>query len=124
MTPIPPSPQTAIAVIGNQSSGKTSVLERLSGVELPRGEGMVTRCALELRLVSAPEGAPAVALIRKGSSAGEGERVELAGVAAAVERLTDEIAPSKETISADDFISLTVKVRRAAPFARPPAPRR
>ena len=34
----------AIAVIGNQSSGKSSILERLSGVDLPRGEGMVTRC--------------------------------------------------------------------------------
>ncbi|CAM4734642.1 unnamed protein product [Leuciscus chuanchicus] len=39
-----------IAVIGDQSSGKSSVLEALSGVALPRGSGMVTRCPLELRL--------------------------------------------------------------------------
>lgn len=29
----------AIAVIGDQSSGKSSVLEALSGVALPRGNG-------------------------------------------------------------------------------------
>nr|XP_034971708.1 interferon-induced GTP-binding protein Mx2-like [Zootoca vivipara] len=40
----------AIAVIGDQSSGKSSVLEALSGVALPRGSGIVTRCPLELRL--------------------------------------------------------------------------
>ncbi|XP_069492145.1 interferon-induced GTP-binding protein Mx3-like isoform X2 [Ambystoma mexicanum] len=40
----------AIAVIGDQSSGKSSVLEALSGVTLPRGSGIVTRCPLELKL--------------------------------------------------------------------------
>ncbi|XP_012691003.2 interferon-induced GTP-binding protein Mx2-like [Clupea harengus] len=40
----------AIAVIGDQSSGKSSVLEALSGVGLPRGSGIVTRCPLELKL--------------------------------------------------------------------------
>ena len=33
-----------IAVIGSQSAGKSSILERLSGIDLPRGAGMVTRC--------------------------------------------------------------------------------
>ncbi|XP_076129159.1 interferon-induced GTP-binding protein Mx2-like isoform X3 [Alosa pseudoharengus] len=40
----------AIAVIGDQSSGKSSVLEALSGVALPRGSGIVTRCPLMLKL--------------------------------------------------------------------------
>ncbi|XP_067401319.1 interferon-induced GTP-binding protein Mx2-like [Emydura macquarii macquarii] len=40
----------AIAVIGDQSSGKSSVLEALSGVALPRGSGITTRCPLALRL--------------------------------------------------------------------------
>ncbi|RXN19639.1 interferon-induced GTP-binding Mx3-like protein [Labeo rohita] len=43
-----------IAVIGDQSSGKSSVLEALSGVALPRGSGIVTRCPLELRLKKVP----------------------------------------------------------------------
>ncbi|XP_019331914.1 interferon-induced GTP-binding protein Mx1-like [Alligator mississippiensis] len=45
----------AIAVIGDQSSGKSSVLEALSGVALPRGSGIVTRCPLELKLRKTPE---------------------------------------------------------------------
>ncbi|XP_034551422.1 interferon-induced GTP-binding protein Mx-like [Notolabrus celidotus] len=46
----------AIAVIGDQSSGKSSVLEALSGVALPRGSGIVTRCPLELKMKKIPEG--------------------------------------------------------------------
>ena len=40
----------SVVVIGDQSTGKSSVLEAISGVQLPRGTGIVTRCALELRL--------------------------------------------------------------------------
>ncbi|XP_062406674.1 interferon-induced GTP-binding protein Mx-like isoform X2 [Sardina pilchardus] len=43
-------PLPAIAVIGDQSSGKSSLLEALSGVALPRGSGIVTRCPLMLKL--------------------------------------------------------------------------
>ncbi|XP_045396654.1 interferon-induced GTP-binding protein Mx2 [Lemur catta] len=46
----------AIAVIGDQSSGKSSVLEALSGVALPRGTGIVTRCPLVLKLKKQPSG--------------------------------------------------------------------
>ncbi|KAM9813641.1 LOW QUALITY PROTEIN: interferon-induced GTP-binding protein Mx-like [Neosynchiropus ocellatus] len=48
----------AIAVIGDQSSGKSSVLEALSGVALPRGSGIVTRCPLELKMKRLREGEP------------------------------------------------------------------
>ncbi|NXG80846.1 MX protein, partial [Baryphthengus martii] len=44
----------AIAVIGDQSSGKSSVLEALSGIALPRGNGIVTRCPLELKMKRIP----------------------------------------------------------------------
>ncbi|XP_012495522.1 PREDICTED: interferon-induced GTP-binding protein Mx2 [Propithecus coquereli] len=44
----------AIAVIGDQSSGKSSVLEALSGVSLPRGTGIITRCPLVLKLKKQP----------------------------------------------------------------------
>ncbi|KAF4074955.1 hypothetical protein AMELA_G00229230, partial [Ameiurus melas] len=40
----------AIVVIGDRSSGKSSVLEALSGVALPRGSDIVTRCPLELKM--------------------------------------------------------------------------
>jgi interferon-induced GTP-binding protein Mx1 len=37
-----------IAVMGDQSSGKSSVLEALSGVPFPRGTGLTTRCPTRL----------------------------------------------------------------------------
>ncbi|XP_064612871.1 interferon-induced GTP-binding protein Mx-like isoform X2 [Liolophura sinensis] len=40
----------AVAVIGDQSSGKSSTLEAICGIQLPRGSGIVTRCPLELRM--------------------------------------------------------------------------
>ena len=41
-----------IAVVGGQSSGKSSVLENIVGRDfLPRGSGIVTRCPLVLQLV-------------------------------------------------------------------------
>ena len=40
-----------IAVLGSQSSGKSSLLEMIVGLDfLPRGDGVVTRRPLELRL--------------------------------------------------------------------------
>ena len=37
-----------IVVMGNQSSGKSSLLESISRIQLPKGTGMVTRCPLEI----------------------------------------------------------------------------
>jgi dynamin 1-like protein len=46
-----------IAVLGSQSAGKSSVLESIVGLDfLPRGNGVVTRRPLELRLNHQPEG--------------------------------------------------------------------
>jgi vacuolar protein sorting-associated protein 1 len=46
-----------IAVLGSQSAGKSSVLESIVGLDfLPRGDGVVTRRPLELRLHHQPEG--------------------------------------------------------------------
>lgn len=41
-----------IVVVGDQSSGKSSVLESLAGITLPRGHGIATRVPLVLRLQS------------------------------------------------------------------------
>ena len=46
-----------IAVLGGQSAGKSSVLESIVGLDfLPRGDGLVTRRPLELRLNHQHEG--------------------------------------------------------------------
>ncbi|KAH8818782.1 P-loop containing nucleoside triphosphate hydrolase protein [Flagelloscypha sp. PMI_526] len=40
-----------IAVIGSQSAGKSSLIESISGITLPRAAGTCTRCPTECRLV-------------------------------------------------------------------------
>ncbi|KAI3916079.1 hypothetical protein MKW98_004520 [Papaver atlanticum] len=43
-----------IVVVGDQSSGKSSVLESLAGISLPRGQGICTRVPLIMRLQNHP----------------------------------------------------------------------
>ncbi|KAL0571650.1 hypothetical protein V5O48_010308 [Marasmius crinis-equi] len=44
-----------IVIIGNQSAGKSSVVEALSGISLPRDAGTCTRAPIECRLTSSSE---------------------------------------------------------------------
>jgi energy-coupling factor transporter ATP-binding protein EcfA2 len=43
-----------IVVVGDQSSGKSSVMESLAGISLPRGQGIYTRVPLIMRLKDDP----------------------------------------------------------------------
>ncbi|KAG8993005.1 hypothetical protein FRB94_011150 [Tulasnella sp. JGI-2019a] len=45
-----------IAVIGNQSAGKSSLVEAISGITVPRSSGTCTRCPMECRLTQASPG--------------------------------------------------------------------
>ena len=45
-----------IAVVGDQSSGKSSVLEALSGIPFPRGLGLVTKCPICISMHKTPIG--------------------------------------------------------------------
>ncbi|KAH8818765.1 P-loop containing nucleoside triphosphate hydrolase protein [Flagelloscypha sp. PMI_526] len=44
-----------IAVIGSQSAGKSSLIESMSGITLPRAAGTCTRCPTECRLTRSDE---------------------------------------------------------------------
>ncbi|PBK85320.1 hypothetical protein ARMGADRAFT_1169624 [Armillaria gallica] len=44
-----------IAVIGSQSAGKSSLIESISGITLPRATGTCTRCPTECRLANSTE---------------------------------------------------------------------
>ena len=94
-----------ICVIGNQSAGKSSILERLSGVRLPRGEGMVTKCALVLRMRRAVE--PVRPFVEIAASGGEPVLIEKAETATHVERITNELVRGDD-VNADVSIELTV----------------
>lgn len=41
--------------VGNQSAGKSSVLESISGIQFPRDSGTCTRCPTRLQLRSIKE---------------------------------------------------------------------
>lgn len=43
-----------IAVFGDQSSGKSSLLESISGIPFPKGTGLVTRCPTRISMVHSP----------------------------------------------------------------------
>jgi GTPase SAR1 family protein len=87
-----------IAVMGDQSSGKSSVLEAISGVPFPRGAGLVTRCATQLILKKTPKGTPWRGTakvswdIEQPECAGELESVEAVGDA--ISKLTGAFGSS------------------------------
>ncbi|TKS65634.1 Mx Interferon-inducible [Collichthys lucidus] len=95
----------AIAVIGDQSSGKSSVLEALSGVSLPRGSGIVTRCPLELKMKRRKEGEEWYGKI---SYQGDEEEIEdPADVEEKIREAQNEMAGPGSGIS-EDLISLEI----------------
>ncbi len=52
-----------ICVMGDQSSGKSSVLEALSGIPFPRGSGLVTRCPIRMVMKRARHNEPWSAVV-------------------------------------------------------------
>eukprot|EP00899_Mesostigma_viride_P003745 jgi/Mesvir1/13371/Mv05854-RA.1 len=91
-----------IVVAGAQSSGKSSVLESISGISLPRGTTITTRAPLMLRL-EGYEGSPDMqdhAIIGIQPDLGDGEKIDnLAEIPDKIVALTDKIAGSEGGIT-------------------------
>ncbi|KAJ7871922.1 P-loop containing nucleoside triphosphate hydrolase protein [Mycena leptocephala] len=60
-----------IAVIGNQSAGKSSVVEAISGIKVPRESGTCTRCPFECRMATAPDWSCRISIRREFDKAGK-----------------------------------------------------
>ena len=84
-----------IASLGTQSSGKSSVLESIVGLDfLPRGDGVVTRRPLELRLNHINDGKPwAVFDEVKGEKFYDFNKVR-----ETIEKLTDDVCAGEKNI--------------------------
>ena len=84
-----------ICSLGTQSSGKSSVLESIVGLDfLPRGDGVVTRRPLELRLCHINTGEPwAIFEERKGQ-----KFTDFVKVRETIEALTDEVCKTNKNI--------------------------
>ena len=87
-----------ICVLGTQSSGKSSVLESIIGLDcLPRGSGLVTRRPLELRLVHIHYNDNSLPYAEFDEIKGE-KFTDFNKVKETIEKLTDEVAGSKGNI--------------------------
>ncbi|KAJ6383593.1 hypothetical protein OIU78_026979 [Salix suchowensis] len=93
-----------IVVVGDQSSGKSSVLESLACINLPRGDGICTRVPLIMRLKHHPSLVPEIYLQYNDKTVPTDE----AHIADAINLATDEIAGSGKGIS-DSELTLVVK---------------
>ncbi|XP_067221006.1 interferon-induced GTP-binding protein Mx-like isoform X2 [Chanodichthys erythropterus] len=94
----------SIAVVGDQSSGKSSVLEALSGVALPRGSGIVTRCPLELKLRKLKKGPWSGAISYRGHRETFYDPLKVDNL---VRKAQNELAGNTVGIS-DEFITLEI----------------
>ncbi|KAL8151004.1 hypothetical protein V2J09_020812 [Rumex salicifolius] len=82
-----------IVVVGDQSSGKSSVLESLAGISLPRGQGICTRVPLVLSL---QDGSLASLILEY---AGKSVQTDESSVTRVIEAATREIAGESKGIS-------------------------
>lgn len=58
-------PLPKIVAVGDQSAGKSSLIEAISGIKVPRAAGTCTRCPLQISLVQDPEPSWKVTVHRK-----------------------------------------------------------
>ncbi|KAI4310873.1 hypothetical protein MLD38_035820 [Melastoma candidum] len=93
-----------IVVVGDQSSGKSSVLESLAGISLPRGQGICTRVPLIMRLQNHPCDEPQLYLEFEGKVVHSDEE----NIAVAIAVATNEIAGGGKGIS-NTPLTLVVK---------------
>ncbi|KAH6835353.1 Dynamin related protein 4C [Perilla frutescens var. hirtella] len=93
-----------IVVVGDQSSGKSSVLESLAGISLPRGQGICTRVPLIMRLQNHLNPHPELFLEYDGKVVPTDED----NIANAIAMATDEIAGNGKGIS-NHPLTLVVK---------------
>ncbi|KAI3901150.1 hypothetical protein MKW92_040129 [Papaver armeniacum] len=84
-----------IVVVGDQSSGKSSVLESLAGISLPRGQGICTRVPLIMRLQNHSSPEAKLHLEFHGKEVPTDE----ASISEAISSATDEIAGDGKCIS-------------------------
>ncbi|ESQ29441.1 hypothetical protein EUTSA_v10023322mg [Eutrema salsugineum] len=93
-----------IVVVGDQSSGKSSVLESLAGISLPRGQGICTRVPLVMRLQRSSSPEPEIWLEFGDKVVHTDEK----HIAEAICAATDVIAGSGKGVS-DTTLTLHVK---------------
>ena len=98
-----------IVSLGTQSSGKSSVLESIVGLDfLPRGDGVVTRRPLELRLNHIKDGKPWAFFDEV-----KGEKFyDFNKVRETIEKLTDDVCAGEKNIVDKPIVRLQSNMSR------------
>jgi len=101
-----PIPQ--IAVMGDQSAGKSSVLEAISGIAFPRGTGLVTRCATQITM---SRGDTPEAEIRAGDEVRKLRSADMSQLTRHIEELTSKLCGGLD----NQFSSDAIEIKLTAP---------
>ncbi|EQC26224.1 hypothetical protein SDRG_15960 [Saprolegnia diclina VS20] len=98
-----------IAVMGDTSSGKSSVLSAISGITFPSSSTLTTRCPTQLVLSQAPTLSGSARLMRyNGAPEPPTPIASMADVTAAIASLTQQLVDEGQSIS-DDWIEITLQ---------------
>ena len=98
-----------LVVCGDQSSGKSSVLEAISGIPFPRKENLCTRFATEVIMRTGPTTSLVASIIPDGSRPAE-EQEELQGFSETfydLDKLADLYDRAKKAMGLDSPLSVT-----------------
>lgn len=100
-----------IVVMGDTSSGKSSVLSALSGIEFPSSDQLTTRCPTQIKMTTAKVFKCTVVLQRYNSETFEktSENIgHIDDIKFVIERLTQKLVDEGQSIS-DDSIVITIE---------------
>lgn len=85
-------PLPGVVVVGEQSAGKSSLLENISGVQFPRAQNTCTRMPCILTMLTDPAVAEPRALVSMNSAFSDAQECPVSDVEAKIKSLTDEHA--------------------------------
>lgn len=104
-----------ICVMGDQSSGKSSVLESLSGIPFPRGTGLVTRCPIRMVMKKGKAWSAVVS-----TSLDPQEKIpakDVAELSSTMERLTHELCSNAASDGNSSFSTESIVIELSSPDA-------
>ena len=93
--------------MGDQSSGKSSVLEAISGIPFPRGSGLVTRCATQLSMSKGPDWSAHLQASDNNDPGGVITVHDKASIASHIEALTKDLCAGA-TFCHDKYIEVKI----------------
>jgi len=92
-------PLPGVVVVGEQSAGKSSLLENISGIQFPRAQNTCTRMPCILTMLTDPTVKESFALVSMDSSFTDAKRCGVADVEGQIKELTDQHATGEAFIS-------------------------